>query len=244
MELTQGHDMRAAAPTKMKYARRLMYGAALATAIVSALLSAAPPATSQPDLSSPRAALKSLYDALVAQDGQVVYQTFYAANDQERELARAFADVIIAARKLGEAAKDKYGAAGDPLGSGMMSREEFDRLSQAEVQENGETATLVPAGQSKPVHFHRTGQRWQIVVRDFANAESDLPYQVSLLKKVAAVFTEVAVEISAGKYQTSPEAEAVIKTKLAGVMIKAATQAATRSAASPPTPPTAQQPRP
>jgi hypothetical protein len=174
-----------------------------------------------------------LYDALVAQDGEAVYQTFYAADDQERELARAFADVITAARKLGEAAKDKFGAAGDALGSGMMSREEFERLAQAEVQEKDETATLAPVGQSRPVHFHRTGKRWQIVVRDFANAENDLPHQVTLLKKVAAVFTEVAVEIGAGKYQTSPEAEAVIKTRLAGVMIKAATQAATRSAATP-----------
>jgi hypothetical protein len=207
----------------------------LLIARTAAVVAAPPPpppssSPSSPDLSSPRAALRSLYDALVAQDGEAVYHTFYAADDQERELARAFADVITAARKLGEAAKDKYGAAGDALGSGMMSREEFERLAQAEVEEKDETATLAPVGQSRPVHFHRTGKRWQIVVRDFANAENDLPHQVTLLKKVAAVFTEVAVEIGAGKYQTSPEAEAVIKTRLAGVMIKAATQAATKGA--------------
>jgi hypothetical protein len=230
----------------MRNVKRVTCGIALAASIVSGLRGAAAvaapvvTAATQPDLSTPRAALRSLYDALVAQDGEAVYQTFYAADAQERDLARAFADVIIAARKLGEAAKDKYGAAGDPLGSGMMSREEFERLAQAEVQEKGETATLIPAGQSRPVHFHRTGQRWQIVVRDFANAESDLPRQVALLKKVAAVFTEVAVEISAGKYQTSPEAEAVIKTRLAGVMIKAATQAASK----PGGPTTQSQPRP
>ena len=182
----------------------------------------------EPDLSSPKSATRSLAQAVDAQDGAAILKIFFAANDAERDLAQAFADLIIAGKKLGDAAREQFGAVGDSLGSGIMSPAELARLDQAEVRENGDVATLVPVGQSRPIQFHRAGQRWQLMIRDFANAEDNLPRQVSLLKKVSSVFTEVAGDISAGKFSSSQEAEAAIQTKLANVMIRAATQATTR----------------
>ena len=186
------------------------------------------------DLSTPKAAAKSLYEAVEAQDGAAILRTFYAADDSERELAGAFSDLILAGKKLHDAARDKYGTVGEALGSGMMSKDDFARLDQAEVKETGDTATLTTVGRAKPIVFHKTGNQWQLVVRDFANAETDLPPQAALLKKVGGVFNDLAGEIAAGKYATSPEAESVIQTRLATVMIRAATQAATREATTKP----------
>jgi hypothetical protein len=184
----------------------------------------------EPDLSSPKTAIKSLYEAVQAQDGDAVLKTFYAANEEERELARAFAGMIVAGRKLSGAAKERFGSAGEALGSGMMSAEEFSRLDQAELKETGDTATLAPLGRSRPIPFHRTEGRWQVAIREFANGELGLPRQTAMLKKVGAVFDEVAGEINAGKFATSQEAESVIQTRLANVLIRAATQATTQPA--------------
>jgi hypothetical protein len=183
----------------------------------------------EPDLSSPRAAVKSLYEAVQAQDGDAVLKTFYAANEEERELARTFAEMIVAGRKLSAAAKERFGSAGEALGSGMMSAEEFARIDQAELKESGDTATLAPPGRARPIPFHKTEGRWQVAIREFANPDLGLPRQTAMLKKVAAVFDEVAGEINAGKLATSQEAESVIQTRIANVQIKAATQATTQA---------------
>ena len=200
----------------------------IATSIVSV-----PSRGAEPDLSSPKAALKSLCKAVDAQDGTAILKTFYAADDGEKDLARAFSDLIVAGKKLNEASRAEFGSAGDGLGSGMMNPAELARLDQAEIQETGDTATLVPAGQSRTVRFHRTEGRWQVVIRDFANAGQDLPHQVSLLKKVAGVFNGVADDVAASKFDSSEEAEAAIQTKLANVMIHAATRATSRPATKP-----------
>ena len=187
----------------------------------------------EPDLSSPKAALKSLCKAVDAQDGAGILKVFYTADDVERDLARAFSELIVAGKKLNEAARQEFGSAGDGLGSGMMNPAELARLDQAEVKESGDSATLLPAGQSRAVRFHRTDGRWQLVIRDYANAGQDLPHQVSLLKKVAGVLDALADEVAASKFDTSEEAEAAIQTRLAHVMIRAATQATSRPATKP-----------
>jgi hypothetical protein len=185
------------------------------------------------DLSSPKAAVKSLGRAVDAQEGEVILKIFYTADDAERELAKAFSELILSGKKLGDAAREQYGSGGDTLGSALMSQAEFAKLDQAEVKENGDSATLTPVGQSRPIRFHRTGTRWQLVIRDFANADDSLPRQVALLKKVSGVFTDMTDDIKAGKYGSSQEAEAAIQTKLANVMIRAATQATSKPATKP-----------
>ena len=189
------------------------------------------------DLSSPQGAIKSLCRAVDAQDGEAVLKVFYAADPGERDLAKAFADLILSGKKLGDAAREQFGSAGDTLGSGVLNQAELARIDQAELRENGDNATLIPIGQSRPLQFHRTGEQWQLIVRDFANAQENLPRQVALLKKVAGVFDDMAQNIDAGKINSSQEAEAAIQTKLANVMIRAATQSSTKPILTPSTRP-------
>lgn len=185
------------------------------------------------DLSSPTAALKSLHRSIEAQDGTAVLKVFYASNDEERELSQAFTDLILGAKKLSDAEKTTLGIVGEVPATGIMTQDELTRLDQAEIKISGDTATLLPIGRSRAILFHRSQDRWQLVIRDFANAEENLPRQVSLLKKVTQVFESVAGEITSGKFTTAQEAEAVIQTKLASVMIKAATQATSQPSTKP-----------
>ena len=187
----------------------------------------------EPDLTSPSAALKSLHRSIEAQDGTAVLKIFYAANDEERELSQAFTDLILGAKKLSDTEKTAFGITGEPPATGIMTRDELTRLDQAELKISGDTATILPLGRSRAIQFHRSKDRWQLVIRDFANAEENLPRQVSLLKKVTQVFESVAGEITSGKFATAQEAEAVIQTKLASVMIKAATQATSQPSIKP-----------
>lgn len=185
------------------------------------------------DLTTPRGAIRSLSSAVDAQDGAAILKVFYAADASERELAAAFSELILAGKRLGESARDQFGAVGDSLGSGVINPAELAKIDQAELRENGDRATLIPVGQSRPLQFRRSGNDWQLVVRDFANADDNLPRQASLLKRVARVFDEVTAGINAGNFASSQEAEAAIQTKLAHVMIRAATQATTRPATKP-----------
>jgi len=188
----------------------------------------------EPDLSSPKAAAASLYQAMQAQDEQAILKIFYAPQKADRDLAQAYADLIVAGKKLADAAKEKYGAANEAIGAGTIGVEGLAQLDRAEVKSTGDTATLTIPGQTKTVTFHRTGDRWQIVLSDFAGtAEGGTSRQVVLLKKVSEALSDTAAEIQAGKCPTAQAAEASIQGKLARVMIRAATQASTRPATKP-----------
>src|SRR4051812_1158295 len=104
------------------------------------------------DPTSPKGAMKSFYDAMEAGDAAAVRALFFAANDAEKDLADAYTAQLTAAKALGEAAKNKYGATGDALSKGMPVRDEIARLSTAEVPIDGDNAALKFPGQPKPLH--------------------------------------------------------------------------------------------
>src|SRR6267378_1382900 len=93
------------------------------------------PARGEPDLSSPKAAARSLYQAVDAEDGEAILKIFYAKDDTERELAKAFADLIVSGKKLADAVKAKFNTTGESFGAGMIGKEELAKLERAEVKE-------------------------------------------------------------------------------------------------------------
>ena len=98
-------------------------------------------AAAAPDLSSPKAAAKSFYAAVEAGDAAGMRDMIGADDPEHQKLAQAFADVIAAGKKLADVAKDKYGAAGDPIGRGSITREDAAKIDSANVEENGDDAS-------------------------------------------------------------------------------------------------------
>ena len=113
-------------------------------------------------LNSPKEAAQALYQAMQSADSEAMQKIFYMPTEADRQLGAALADLLVAGKKLADAAKDQYGADGEAIGAGPVGMEQLTRLQQAEEKINGDTATLTVPGQSKPVQFHHSDAGWQL----------------------------------------------------------------------------------
>jgi hypothetical protein len=202
-----------------------------ATVILMTLATAAAMAA-EPDLSTPQAALKSFQQAVATQDADAILQTLCADGDAEQKLAKAFADVLVAGKKLNEAAKAKFGTTGQSVGTGAAAGDVLGGLEKAPIVVDGNTATLSASSvPSRAIHLKKSpGGKWQLVVKDFANpSDADLVAQAAVLTKVATVFSDVAGQIQADKFGGPQDAESVIQSRLATVLIQASRAAAMKA---------------
>ena len=185
------------------------------------LAAAALAVAAAPDLSTPRATAKSLYLAVQQADAQAIEQIFYAADDQQKELCRCFADLLVAGRKFQDAIRVKYGQSGANLGTGMFTDADLARYDQGKLVIDGDTAQLTPEGQSEshPLKFKRVDDKWKLIVTDYAGAtDANLPRQLQTLQAMTQALRTSAAEIGAGKYPTADEAAAAIQQKFHAVM--------------------------
>jgi hypothetical protein len=208
----------------------------------AAVLFAAPAATSPAqDLSSPKAAAKSLFNAISTGDRDGIRAALYAAGSAQAELADAMADFIAANKRLGDAARAKFGKAGDPIGRGMLDPADLARLDAATVKENGDAATIEVPSQPRPMSFRKQDGQWKLVVTDFGGAQpQNIQRQTKLVSMMAQAVEDSAQDITAGKFATPDAAVAAIQSRLHGVMLAmthppATTRAATQPAATAPT---------
>jgi hypothetical protein len=173
------------------------------------------------DLSSPKAAAKSLVNAVEAGDGKAVRKIMLAEGPEQEKLADAFSDLIIAGHKLTEAARAKFGSAGDELGQGMITKDDIASIESAKVEEKGDRATLTIPGQSKPMSFQKKDGNWELVVMEFAGAAPEaIVKQRALLAAVTHALDEAADEITSGRYTNVNDAKAAVTAKLNNAMVK------------------------
>jgi hypothetical protein len=195
-----------------------------AIALALGLLTAAAGAE-EPDLSSPQAAAKSLYAAVQAEDGAGVESIFYADGEPQKQLVHAFAELLVAGRKLGTSAKARFGGPGEKMTQTMISREDLADIDAGvvKIDEKEDTATLTPGGQSRPMTFRRTDGKWRLIVTDYAHGtEAEIPRQVAQLKAMTEVMETAAQQITDGKYATAQEAESALRDRYSELMIAAA----------------------
>ena len=186
-----------------------------------------------PDASTPRAAVTSLWRAVLDEDAHALHQALFTANDVERELASAMADLLVAGERLKRAARERYGDAGDAIGRRMIDADDAAALERAVVVEKGDFATVTIEGAQRPLTFRRTDQGWKLIVtgpeggRPQATAE-----QTALIAASARAVNEAAEEISNGRHASVQAASKAIEAKLHAVMLKAHSKgAATQPAA-------------
>lgn len=168
------------------------------------------------DLSNPQAAAKSIFRAVEANDAMSLRVILYAATPQEKELAGAMADFVVAAKNMADAARARFGADADKMTQRMISPSELNRLDGAKVEINEDNAVLRPKGEGRKMHFRKDGEGWKLVINDFATGA---PQQVATLKAVKLALDQARAEIAAGKYATAQDAEAAIQQKLYAVII-------------------------
>jgi hypothetical protein len=173
------------------------------------------------DLSTPKSAAKSLVQSVEAGDGEAIQKIMLAEGADQEKLAAAFSDVIVSGKKLSDAARAKFGAAGEALGQAMITKDDNAKIDTAQVEQKDNTATLTISGQSKPLVFQKKDNDWRLTVMDFAGAAPDqIDKQRTLLAAVAHALKEATEEITSGRYANVTDAEAAIKQKLNNVMVK------------------------
>lgn len=192
------------------------------------------------DRSTPKAAAVTLFRAITAGDRDVVAAGFYATGAEHRALARAMAEVIVAGKRLGDAAREQFGDAGDPIGRGMLDPADLAKLEDATVLETApDAAVMTVPGQPRPMSFRRQDGQWKLVVTDFAGAaDENLTKQTRLVRAMADTIDTAAADVAAGKYKTPDQATFAIQQSLHQVMLSfyrpSTTRSATNPAATPP----------
>ena len=178
-----------------------------------------------PDLSSPKAAAKSLYQAVDRGDGEAIRAVFFTETDSQRQLADAYAEMILATKRLGDVAKSKYAgaAAADAPALGAVPTEDVKRIDAAELKQDApDRATLMMPLATRPMSFRKADRGWQLVISDFAGGAPDrIDAQVEMTRQITAAVTDIADGIEADKYPTSHDAEQAIQHRMNEVMTRA-----------------------
>jgi hypothetical protein len=180
-----------------------------------------------PDLSSPKAAAKSLYEAVDRADGEAIRTVFFSETDAQRKLADAYAEMILATKRLADAAESKYAGAAaadaDALALGAVPAEDVKRIDAADVKHDApDRATLTMPLATRPMTFRKTERGWQLVISDFAGGAPDrVDAQIEMTRQITAVVTEVAEGIESDKYPTPHDAEQAIQQRMNEVMTRA-----------------------
>jgi len=214
-------------------ARRIILALALASVTAGALGQTAPTTTTAPaftpDLSSPRAAAKSLAHAVALSDLNALRQVIHATDDPHRHLADAYAAVIISGQRLAAAMELQFGAGAGSTDRGLPTDEELDAIDAAALRVSGNSATIkLPGRGDKPLALQRdeTGQ-WHVDLLAFANVSDTDPASQCLMQlNLASELNALAAEISTGRYRTAADARAAVQDRVHGTIAKSMRSAA------------------
>ena len=189
-----------------------------------------------------------MFAAVSAADAGTLKRVFFTDTPQSADLASAYANLIVSARRLRESVRLKYSAdtpnpamVRDGTTPGSAPPEQAAQLAAATVEIDGDTATVHIPDRPMPIKLRMVVGNWLIDLADFAAANpQQLSEQAEIDHSLATVMQETADEITAGKYASAQEAESAIQQKIHAVIapqIKAlaATMASTAPANTPPT---------
>jgi hypothetical protein len=188
-----------------------------------------------------------MFAAVEMADGSALRDSFYAPNDAQRDLVTAYAELIVSARHLRDAARDKFAADNAPPANPAVAHdgslpggpgpEDEQKLASADVQIDGDTATVQLPDRSKPIKLRRSDNLWRIDLADYAAVQpAQLAEQTEVNHSLAAALDEASDEITTGKYASAQEAEAAVQQKIHAVIAPQLKNLATSAPTTAPSP--------
>ena len=223
-----------------------LFSACILTLLITSLATAQPATTTAPattqasvkaDQSTPRGALKSLTVAMNKGDATGIKSVFNPTGDVENKMVDAVVNQQQALMKFRDSAVTAFGAEEARKLTGDLDAAQAESLAALDqVPENitGDEATVGDGDQL--VHLKKQGEKWTLPVNTLApqiNAQS-VDKELSQVTERTKFFTEMADEMSKGKYKTADEAGKALQLRvLQQVMSQqgAATQPSTAPAA-------------
>lgn len=174
--------------------------------------SASSGSASSSDTSTPKAAMKTMAEAMRRGDTAVVKAVTI---NGDPKLIEMMTTMMASEKTLADAAVAKYGDAGTLAEGKMMA--DFDKeLASAEVTETGDTATVKTKRGGPPLTLKKAGGEWKV---DFAEAPSmpgkdELAQAEPMFNMMVNVNKQLASDIAAGKYKTLDEAKKAKQEKM------------------------------
>ena len=104
---------------------------------------------------------------------QGIRNCIIAEGDQQEQLASTMVDLIISGKKLGDAAKDKFGAGAGKLAADTVNKEDAARIDGAQETDSGDDAKLQLNPNSKALVFHKTDGGWKMQILDYAGGNTN-----------------------------------------------------------------------
>lgn len=177
------------------------------------------------DEADARAAMREVLAALAAKDQARLVGVMHVASPDQRPLAEAMAELLVAGRTLADAATARFGAAGAGIAEGPIAARDAADVDQAHVEpapDNSGLVDLYMPGHTLPVKFARApGGGCKLSIDHYHGGQSDqIARQAALLRMTAVAMNEAAVEIGQDRYADAPSAEAAIKQKLNFVLMR------------------------
>jgi hypothetical protein len=154
------------------------------------------------DLTTPRSAATVFTRALEAGDVETAKSAAYGGG-LEIEWVEAMAQAMPGMRRLVAAAEVKFGDEAHSLVAGKQTLNLSGTLADAEVQMNGERATVIPVGgDGTKFPMKRIDGKWKIDVGLLTRGE-DISDIVKQLRVVGQVAPQLTKDVEAGKFKTA-----------------------------------------
>lgn len=183
-------------------------------AIVLSALAARGAETVKPDLTSPKAAAKSLFLALGRGDSAGA-RAAAIADEKQGQMLDAMAVMMGGMTKLRDAAVAKFGDEAKKLDEGIPAGAMADKCEKAEEKIDGDKAVLT-IKDDKPITLKKTADGWKVdmsAIQMEGATPEDIIKQGNSIGKAAA---DTADEIKADKYKTLEDAMQAMQKKMAG----------------------------
>jgi hypothetical protein len=157
-------------------------------------------------------------------DTAAVRQLLYVENDPQQDLAAGYGKVILASKRLGDIAKQKFPNSQNQLALGTVVPEDAAKIESAMVSITGDKAVVRMTGNPTPVNLRRVDGAWRVLVGEGAGADNSPSHRadrLALLQNLADAMNQSADELNADKYPTIQDAEAAVKQRMSAVIAKA-----------------------
>lgn len=173
---------------------------------------------SKTDLSSPKSAAEAFVESLA--EGDVANaQAAVIATPQQMQSVELLATMAGSMKKLTDAAVAKFGEEGAAIsGQNVRLTQNLQQIEQAQVDINGDTATLSSQNGRKPVTLKNQGGQWKVDMSSMPGTEQ-LTQSAPAIRAMAKAASDTADDISADKFKTLDEARQAFQKQMMAALL-------------------------
>jgi hypothetical protein len=167
------------------------------------------------DLSTPKGAARAFAKAM--EDGDAA-EAKRASTGGDPQIIEAMAKMTGNMKKLHDASVAKFGDQGKSVAGGGGNGPDFSewskKIDEANVKEEGDTATLTQKDGGEPMKLKKVNGEWKVDTTPLTGEMASMG--TAMIDSMSKAAAETADDIKAGKYKTAQEAQEALGSKMMG----------------------------